>query len=208
MNSINSIESIARRLDTVIRNQQGVRPIPTKDYGWENHRYSSPRFRLAHVEIFKQERFAVVHCCIFPHVSDPSPIFGFDVISGESKITGVFMDLSPTVNDPQPFTDLDVGRSRDRPEWGAIFSPYWLACRPTQEEMQLIGNESVAVLERYLTTLGAVGLISEIAIAQNRYCTQQQKNEHTRKALVNLLGQSGADEFMREILFPTANEGL
>ena len=203
MNAIELIESIAYRLDQVVKNQYGVKSISTKDYGWDNYRYTSSKFRLAHIEIFRQAKFAVIHCCIFPHVSDPSPIFGFDVIAGENKITGMFMDLSPTALETEPFTDLVVGQSRDRPAWGNIFSPHWVACRPTLDEMATIGDEAVALLTRYLTTLGKVGLISDIAPMQNRYCLQQQKNEHTRKALINLLGEDGANEFMAEILFPT-----
>jgi phycocyanobilin:ferredoxin oxidoreductase len=203
MNCIEQIDGIARRLLAVIEKQQGVRAIQTEDFGWENYRFDSAKFRLAHVEIFNQNKFSVVHCCIFPHISDPSPIFGFDVIAGENKITGVFMDLSPTVLPSKPFTTIAVEKSRDRPDWGSIFSEHWLACRPTQAEMAQIGDEAVRVLENYLPTLGGVGLIHDIKKAQNRYCLNQQQNEHTRKALVALLGDAGADRFMSEILFPT-----
>ena len=202
MNCIEQIDGVARRLLAVIEQQQGVRAIATEDFGWENYRFSSTKFRLAHVEIFNQNKFSVVHCCIFPYVSDPAPIFGFDVIAGENKITGVFMDLSPTVLPSEPFTTIAVEKNRDRPEWGGIFSEHWLACRPTQAEMTSIGDEAVRVLETYLPTLGGVGLIHDIKKAQNRYCLNQQQNEHTRKALVALLGDAGAERFMSEILFP------
>lgn len=205
MNCIEQIDGIARRLLAVIEKQQGVRAIQTEDFGWENYRFDSTKFRLAHVEIFNQNKFSVVHCCIFPHISDPAPIFGFDVIAGENKITGVFLDLSPTILPSEPFTAIAVEKSRDRPAWGSIFSEHWLACRPTQEEMAQIGDEAVRVLESYLPTLGGVGLISDIKPAQNRYCYNQQQNEHTRKALVALLGDSGAEKFMSEILFPMVN---
>jgi len=204
MNCIDLIDSIGRRLHSTILERPGLAVIPTKNYGWENHRYISVDFRLAHVEIFNQDRFSVVHCCVFPWDTDPAPIFGFDVIGGENKITGVFMDLSPTVGKGFSFTDIDVGRSRDRPEWGEIFSEHWVACRPTPNEMELIGNEAVRVLRWYLTILGkSSGDRDMIVAGQNRYCLQQQKNEHTRKALVNLLGHDGAEEFMSKVLFPT-----
>jgi phycocyanobilin:ferredoxin oxidoreductase len=203
MSCIDLIDGIARRLMDVIEQQENTEPLPTPDYGWENHRFHSYKFRLAHVEIFNQDRFCVVHCCVFPHVTDPAPIYGFDVIAGENKITGVFMDLSPVADQPEPFLEIDVGRTRERPEWGDIFSPHWLACRPTKEEMQLIGDEAVRVLTQYLSTLGQIGNRATIIAGQNRYCQQQRQNEHTRKALVNLLGPAGADEFMNEILFPT-----
>jgi phycocyanobilin:ferredoxin oxidoreductase len=203
MNCLDLIESIADRLHEIIKSEEDVTAIPTRNYGWINHRYTGPKFRIAHIEIFNQEKFGVVHCCIFPHHDDPAPIFGFDVIAGETKITGVFMDLSPTVIDPIPFTNIDVRRIRDRPEWGDIFSPYWLACRPTFDEMIKIGNEVKTVLSHYLSnSLGNKGDVASITSAQNHYCEQQQKNVHTRRALENLLGIKGTEEFMTEILFP------
>lgn len=206
MNCIDIIEGTARRLLRIIEHQHESVPIPTPDYGWENHRFRSPRFRLAHVEIFNQDRFCVVHCCVFPHVNDPSPIYGFDVIAGENKITGVFMDLSPVINgDTAPFLEINIGKSRERPEWGSIFSPHWLACRPSPEEMMIISDEAVRVLVHYLASLGDVGNREEIVAGQNRYCLNQRKNEHTRKAITKLLGPDGAEEFMSQILFPTIN---
>jgi len=202
MSCTQQVEAIGRRLLAVIANLPGVQPMHTEDYGWENHRFSGAQFRMAHIELFMQPKFAVVHCCVFPHISDPAPIYGFDVIAGESKITGVFMDLSPTVLPTEPFTQLQVGQNRERPAWGSIFSEHWLACRPTPEEMDLIGDEAVRVLETYLTTLGGVGLITEIVQRQNRYCLNQQQNEHTRRALVNIIGLEKTEEFMTTVLFP------
>ena len=206
MSCIDLIDGIARRLMDVIEKQDDAYPLHTPNYGWENHRYYSKRFRLAHVEIFNQDRFAVVHCCIFPHATDPAPIYGFDVIAGESKITGVFMDLSPTAEPSYPFLEINVGHARERPEWGDIFSPYWLACRPTPNEMAIIGDEAVRVLSQYLPTLGRIGNRGDIIAGQNRYCNQQRRNEHTRRALINLIGEDRTNEFMEEILFPTIKD--
>lgn len=203
MNCIDTVDSIARRLLHVIQNQHDAYAIDTHDYGWENYRYRSPKFRLGHVQIFKQQKFAAIHCCVFPHYNDPAPIYGFDVVAGENKITGVFMDLSPIVAPTKPFTEINIGRIRDRPEWGDIFSPHWLACRPSMEEMHEIGNEAVRVLTCYLSTLGDIADRDAVITGQNHYCMQQQRNQHTRRALSNILGETGADDYMSKILFPT-----
>lgn len=204
MSCIQLVDSIARRLHDIIQQEPNVTLIPTDNVGWENYRYQSPKFRLAHIEIFNQNNFLVVHCCVFPHITDPSPIFGFDVIAGESKITGVFMDLSPTELEPAPFINISVSKERDRPEWGDIFSPFWLACRPTEPEMIVIGYKAGEILTKYLDGLGQVGNEQLIREKQNHYCNQQQKNPHTRRAITNLLGQERADHFMENILFPCA----
>lgn len=202
MNCIDTIVKIADRQLSLIKCHPSVTHISTPDYGWQNHRFSSPLFRLAHVEIFRQPKFAVVHCCVFPHADDPAPIYGFDVIASETKVTGVFMDLSPTVSAVDAFLKIQIGKERIRPEWGDIFSPHWLACRPTLEELGIIGNEAVRLLKDYFLMLGQKGPKDKIVAAQNHYCLQQQKNEHTRKALVNLIGESRTEEFMTKILFP------
>ena len=204
MSCLQLVDDVARRLHDIIYQQPNISLMPTENFGWENYRYQSPLFRLAHIEVFNQNNFLVVHCCVFPHVTDPSPIFGFDVITGENKITGVFLDLSPTVLEPTPFVNIGVEKSRERPEWGDIFSPYWLACRPTEQEMIMIGYKAGEVLTEYLSTLGKTGDSINITAKQNHYCTQQQKNPHTRRALINLIGEERADYFMKEILFPCA----
>ena len=204
-NCINLIDSIARNILNIFQDQDGVKEIPVKDYGWENYKYASSKFRTAHVQIFRQPKFIVLHSCVYPHKNDDSPIFGFDAIAGENKITGVFFDLSPTVkNGSYQFTNLEIEKSRDRPSWGDIFSDYWLACRPTFEEMEIIGIEVDKVLTTYLTTLGPKQNINEQEIinGQNYYCEQQKKNPHTRKSLENILGVDGAEEYMSTILFP------
>jgi phycocyanobilin:ferredoxin oxidoreductase len=202
MSCIELVDEIARRLHDIIQQQPNITMLETEDFGWENYRYTSPAFRLAHIEIFNQSNFLVVHCCVFPHVSDPSPIFGFDVIAGENKITGVFMDLSPVALEPQPFINISVEKARDKPEWGDIFSPYWLACRPNEQEMIMIGYKAGELLTSYFNTLGKIGDPVIVIDKQNYYCRQQQQNPYTRRALVNLIGSDRADYFMKKILFP------
>lgn len=204
-NYIELLDETARQLNDIIRSETDAVPMETPDYGWENHRYSSPRYRLAHVEIFNQDRFMVVHTCVFPHADDPAPIFGFDVIAGENKVTGVFLDLSPSVRDPGKFHTLEFKQQRDRPEWGDIFSQNWIACRPDREEMLAIIDEAQSLLRRYLTEIVSKEKAdpADVSKGQNRYCEQQRKNEHTYKALKNLIGEQRARQFMDEILFPT-----
>ena len=205
MNCLEIINQIAHQQLNLITKQLNVSSLFTPDYGWQNHRFTSPLFRLAHVEIFQQPKFGVVHCCVFPHADDPAPIYGFDVIASETKVTGVFMDLSPTVAAVKPFLQIQLGKERIRPEWGDIFSPHWLACRPSMDELTVIGDEAVRLLGDYFSMLGSKGPRDMIVTAQNHYCQQQQKNQHTRKALTNLIGADRTEEFMTEILFPCIN---
>jgi phycocyanobilin:ferredoxin oxidoreductase len=207
MNCIDYLDSVARDFCGIIQQCPGAVSMPTPDYGWENHRWTGHKFRMAHVELFRQDRFMVVHACVFPHATDPSAIFGFDVIAGEHKVTGVFFDLSPTVEPSQPFAQLAIATNRARPEWGDIFSQHWIACRPSTDELQTICGCARTVLSQYLSSLGRdcadAGLVTA---AQNRYCLQQRRNEHTTRAIENLLGAARAQEFITQILFPTVEQ--
>lgn len=201
---IELLDKTARQLNNIIKAEADVVPIATPEYGWENHRYSSPKFRMAHVEIFNQDRFMVVHTCVFPHIDDPAPVFGFDVIASNNKVTGVFLDLSPTVKDPGKFHECRFKTQRDRPEWGDIFSENWIACRPDKTEMMTIIAEAQRLIKYHFTLLKQEhGNVEAIRNGQNRYCKQQQQNEHTLRALKNLIGPERAKEFMETILFPT-----
>jgi len=198
------LDELAQRFCDTIAAQPRAHPVETKDYGWANHRWTSAQFRMAHVEIFNRDRFMVLHCCVFPHYSDTSPIFGFDAIAGEHKVTGLFWDLSPTVRPTEPFNDIQGLTNRARPEWGSIFSEHWVACRPTPQQLVEIGDAAVSCLAYYLPTLGQLRHTREPVIAaQDNYCMQQRKNEHTVRAIQNLLGPELADEFVTTVLFPT-----
>lgn len=203
INFITALTTLADQFDYQLRSVTGAIPVYTEEYGWDNYRYTSPIYRLAHVEKFVQEKFAVVHVCVFPHIDDPSPIYGFDVIAGEQKATGLFFDLSPTILPGRKFTDLAVATERKKPEWGDIFSDHWIACRPSFEEFSVIADESIRVLDQYLMNLCKEKVSSgQVIEAQNRYCRQQKQNTHTFAALKNLLGIDRANKFMNTVLFP------
>lgn len=209
MTYIDALVQLADQFDQRFCQIKNVVEVPTKDYGWTNHRYTSPLFRLAHVEKFIQDRFAVVHVCVFPHPNDPSPIYGFDVIAGEQKATGLFFDLSPTVKSVTPFTQIHVERARERPQWGDIFSEHWVACRPSLEEFQVIGREALLVLDRYMSELAQETVSDKLVIEkQNHYCQQQKKNTHTVAALKKLIGESATQEFLDTVLFPEIHDPL
>ena len=67
--------------------------------------YKSIRYRRAHVSMVdarETKKLYLLHCTIFPHFNDPSPIFGFDIVCGPSKVSGAFLDYS-TSGDPDSF---------------------------------------------------------------------------------------------------------
>lgn len=183
-----------------------LQSIETQDFGWINHRWSSKQFRLAHVERFEQPKFSVLHTVIFPHVTDPRPIFGFDIIATDTKATGLFFDFSPTIADWGPIIDKTYSEPRTRPEWGTIFSDHWIACKPTYAEAQEICAIACEKLTYYLNQLSEIASshqIYDIIQAQNTYSLCQRQNEHTTRVIKKILGEQQGTYFIEQILFPT-----
>ena len=184
-------------------------------YSWPNFVYKSNSFRRAHLDIVdarESKKLYMMHLCIFPHVNDPSPIFGFDIIAGPNKVTGAFHDLSPVAGD----TPLDTwfakrtaqqhwSKNRELPEWARnIFSPNIVAAGNIQEEEELTRLLTFAFenLLFYIEGLGGLGL-TDYTERQNYYCQNQKQNPHTPRVMSALgLDEAEVAEFIHDCLFP------
>lgn len=188
------------------------------DFRWENHLYTHDRFRRAHVEILdarKAKKIWVMHATVFPHFNSSDPIFGFDIVAGEKKITGAFHDFSHV-----GFSDLydwyqmkmeklDWNKPRDLPPWAkAIFSPQMLAAGNIQskEELDQLVSTAIDNLDRYLYNVGKYPDSKDYTEKHNFYCSMQKMNPHTPAMMQSL----GIDvnlfrKFMDDVLFPEHN---
>ena len=135
--------------------------------GWVNRVWASDRYRRAHIDVVDaraSKGLWMMHCCIFPHIHNPAPIYGFDVIAGKNKITGCFHDYSKAGDPDHPmmqwFADevakLEWRRERALPEWATnIFSGSMVAAGNVQdpEELQQITDLAKTTIEHYLSTV-------------------------------------------------------
>ena len=186
--------------------------------GWVNRVWTSDRYRRAHVDVVDardSKGLWMMHCCIFPHVTDPSPIYGFDVIAGKNKITGCFHDYSKAGDPNHPmmqwFADyvsqLEWRRVRELPEWATnIFSPSMVAAGNVQnpEELSQIIAMAHDTVEHYLSTVGeTLGQAANTTESQNYYAQNQKCNPHTPRVMVSLgLSEDDVEHFIQECLFP------
>ena len=127
-------------------------------YKWYNKLYSSLEFRRAHVEIvdFRDtHKIYILHCTIFPHYTDCSPIWGFDAVCGPNKITGAFHDFSSNGHSDhfmmewfkKHSTNFKWKKPRQLPPWAqAIFSPSMIAAGNISEGEELDDLCNIAVL--------------------------------------------------------------
>ena len=195
----------------MVEKAPNCQPLHTDDYGWENHRYESKHFRLAHVERYADGKIEVLHFTCFPHKWSPEPIFGFDVITTEKVITGAYMDLSP-IMDTYPFDEgMDIGGRKPIPAWATVFSDRFIMIKPESDaEFVRFCNWVVDKFDWYLNSLLWLEKKTDethiVIEKQNTYCQIQASNPRTYSALKALIGAEEAQYFMENILFPEIDE--
>lgn len=186
--------------------------------GWVNKVWASSRYRRAHIDVVDArdtKGLWMMHCCIFPHIHNPAPIFGFDVIAGKNKITGCFIDYSPTYDKFHPMLDYfgeEVSRyewikKRELPDWAKrIFSQHMIAAGNVSDEQELAQITSLAhiLVNHYLETVSDTNnQILDCTAHQNFYCDNQKQNPHTPKVMTSLgLNEDDVRVFIQECLFP------
>lgn len=176
---------------------------------WRNTLLTAPDIRRAHIEeLYVAGGLAVLHVCLYAHFDDARPVFGFDMIAGPARITGIFLDLSPVL-DTRPAPSMrDIGDGggfaapRVLPAWGAIFSDDVIAVRPTSEdEVARAMGMARAAFARWLETPPQSADVARVRAGQARYNAGQRENVHTLRALANLIGEDRARRFVETVLF-------
>ena len=186
--------------------------------GWVNKVWSSSVYRRAHIDVVDardSKGLWMMHCCIFPHLHNPAPIFGFDVIAGKNKITGCFYDYSPSADREHPMLDwfadeaqqLQWNKTRKLPDWAErIFSPSMVAAGNVSNEEELAQIIAMAKegIQHYLSTIAETNnTANDTTEAQNYYCENQKQNPHTPRVMVSLgLSEEDVKVFIQECLFP------
>jgi hypothetical protein len=218
VNVWNKIEQLAKNIEA--RFVATGEPITSKvhEYNWYNALYDSPRYRRAHIEIVdnrESHKLYILHCTIFPHFNDPSPIWGFDAVCGPNKITGAFHDFSHA-GDPTSFMylwfkakvhGLEWNKPRQLPEWAQqIFSPAMVAAGNLQDETEIdqLCNTALTTLDFYLSKVGNDQQdTADFHMAQNRYCHYQKQNPHVIRSMTSMgVPEDTMKQFVNEILFP------
>lgn len=217
----NEIEKLANYINESFQST-GQQVVGTEEeYNWYNAIYSSNRYRRAHIEIVdkrESHKIYILHCTIFPHYNDPSPIWGFDAVCGPKKITGAFHDFSwAGLNDhfmlewfKNHSSNAVWNKPRQLPDWAKhIFSQSMIAAgnlqEPTEvEQLCAIAKDS---LDYYLKNVGITQESgSDYHMAQDRYCYYQKQNPHVLNSMVTMgVEKETMKKFINEVLFPTSD---
>jgi phycocyanobilin:ferredoxin oxidoreductase len=190
------------------------------DKGWINRVWKNDCIRRAHIDVVDardSKGLWMMHVCIFPVLGNDAPIYGFDVIAGKNKITGAFLDLSPTVHHSHEMMDeyAHTARSfipkkkRTLPEWATnIFSKDMVAAGNvnTVEEAEEIVKLALETLNAYLTDICLYSGKADDELVRKQhdwYCHNQQQNPHTPRVMKSLgLAEADVELFCKDILFP------
>jgi phycocyanobilin:ferredoxin oxidoreductase len=186
--------------------------------GWLNKVWSSDNYRRAHIDVVDARATKglwMMHCCVFPHIHNPAPIFGFDVVAGKNKITGCFIDYSPTGDKTHPMIDYfgdevsryEWNKKRALPDWAQrIFSEHMVAAGNVSDEHELDQIASLAsiLVNHYVETVGETNnTTADTTFEQNYYAQNQKQNPHTPKVMVSLgLSEDDVQVFVQDCLFP------
>ena len=176
--------------------------------------YSSLKYRRAHISTIKTDKLYLLHVTVFPHPNDPSPIYGFDIVCGPSRVSGAFHDYSLAGDKQSPMwlwfnakvAMEEWNKPRDLPEWGkAIFSPAMVAIGAVgEEELAKFIKLGLETLDFYLANVGLDQQSGfDYSMAQNRYCQYQKQNPRTPASLQHLgFTAEEARDFVEHRLFP------
>lgn len=183
--------------------------------GWVNKTWKSDKFRRAHIDVVdarESKKLWMMHVCIFPSLKSGAPIYGFDIISGQNKITGAFHDFSPVnLNDTALTHFADVAdklswkKERELPDWArAIFSDKMIAVGniQTAEEVDRLCDVVLSNTKWYVETMKVIDDMPS-SYAHNRYAHFQKQNPHTPRTMKALgLNEEDVDFFVQKCLFP------
>lgn len=179
--------------------------------------YVSMRYRRAHISTIdarESNKLYLLHVTVFPHTNDPSPIYGFDIVCGPTKVSGAFHDFSLAGDKESPMwlwfnakvATEEWNKPRELPDWGKqIFSPAMVAIGAVgEEELDKFIKLGLETLDFYLANVGiAQQDIADYHMAQNRYCHYQKKNPRTPASLQHLgLTEQEAKDYIHNKLFP------
>lgn len=186
--------------------------------GWINRVWTSEAFRRAHIDVVDArdtKGLWMMHCCIFPHIHNAAPIFGFDVVAGKNKITGCFYDYSPTANIDHPMAlwfdnsvhDLEWRKTRKLPPWAEhIFSDSMIAASNVQsdDELKQIFEMATSGIDFYLQNVSEYNnTTKDVTALHNFYAQNQKQNPHTPKVMTALgLDEDDVKVFINDCLFP------
>jgi phycocyanobilin:ferredoxin oxidoreductase len=190
-------------------------------FNWFNKVWKSDTYRRAHIQVLdvrESKKMWIMHITIFPKTDDASPIYGFDLMAGANKITGIFHDFSIT-GDKDHFMmkwfeetvkPLTWKKDRELPDWGKrIFSPFMIAAGnvSSDDELNKIIDVACKSMDYYLANVGKTVVNSSFIPEHNYYCKNQKENVYTKRFLMGCgYPEDMVNIYINRYLFPELSQ--
>jgi phycocyanobilin:ferredoxin oxidoreductase len=211
MSCFELVAHYAEKFRSILSEDATANKIP--EFPWKNNVWSSFNFRKAHVQEFITPNIVVLHVTVFPHLHNPSPIYGFDIITGIKKPSGCYLDISPSAHKWDGWSswiDTSFGERKPIPDWADIFSSEFVAVAPSDEkDLEKALKTGLFLLISYLMMLelqtydpSDVATAYNVYEAQKNYCEKQRLNKKTVQMLERMIGEEMANQFVTEVLYP------
>ncbi|HLZ00216.1 MAG TPA: hypothetical protein VKT33_14250 [Candidatus Angelobacter sp.] len=186
--------------------------------GWFNRVWTGPKYRRARIAVVdarESKGIWIMNCCVFPHLHNPAPIYGFIVVAGSDKITACFHDFSPTGDKNHPMIQwfgekagkLEWRNERQLPDWAdRIFTKNIMAARNIQapEELEQIFEMAQNSLAFYLDEVDKTNhTTADTTQEQNYYAQNLKQSPTTPRVLISSgLKEDDVHVFIETFLFP------
>ena len=186
------------------------------NFPWPAISFYNPNiFRRADLDIIdarEERKLWMMHLVVYPHLNDPAPIYGFDVIAGPKKVTGAFHDFSPVDTNHYMMSEFHQraakfipSKKRDLPDWAkAIFSGSMISAGNVrdEEELQELLDLCLNNLQYHLRNIGA-STDNDYTKQHNWYAINQKKNPHTPRVMENMgVEPDEVRRYIETCLFP------
>jgi hypothetical protein len=167
-----------------------------EDLGHYNYYWKSNYLDMGHISVVdKREEKGIwmMHVNAYSKSEYPMPIYGFDVVCSEKKVTGCFHDLSPTgYNDMPVREDFRETKKRNLPEWAwEIFSREMVAAGNVSdfnEIAELVDIGANNLMHWFDVLLHQEPIVPSVAYmhARSKYCQNQLLNPHSFAVMLKL----------------------
>lgn len=205
---------------------EGQCGFPTRGtFDWDedhdNQFFSNEKVEMAHISVIdmrETRKMWMMHVACFARPEYPMPIYGYDVVIGQNKVTGCFHDISPTsahmpceTKFQQMASAFNPERERELPEWAqAIFSPDMVACGATKKprDIEFLTYMGLQNMWNWFDDLETVTKSADPFTVMNHetakatYCENQLKNANSNNVMVALGLEKDYVEKFKRIQFP------
>jgi hypothetical protein len=212
----NSLIDLSEKIEQIFNEQFEQYPITEEINfsGWKDTYWKSDHIRKCHLKTIDNrdtQKLWLMHINIFPNENLNTPILGFDIVAGQSKITGSFFDYSP-VDDHvymnyfyDKVKDLEWNKPRELPDWAkTIFSDNMIAVGniKTDEEIKQLSDTCLDLIQYYVKHLGKYDKLGDYKDKQNSYCRNQKLNPHLHRSILAMgISEENKDRYVNKVLF-------